>query len=532
MLANASRYLRFIIRRERVISSIWVAALVLSIIGLTAMYPSLFPTPQALLDMQSGLNTPAMIAMMGPVYGLDALTPAIAMAQECLIWVAITIIVMNIFLVNRHTRIDEELGRHEMLISLPVGRLTGSFVTLFWALLMNLAVALLGGLGILALNIEGTTAAGAFAYTGSIAAQGFLFAAITLLAAQLFSTAHGASGFSFLLLGLCYILRASGDMSGNALSVISPLGLGLKVEAFYTDAYWPIYVLLGEAVVFAVAAFAVNAIRDIGAGVIPARKGRAHASRFLCSPFGFAWRMTSRTFLIWAIAVFALGASYGTVVGELDKFVESNETIKQMLQAIGGGSSSLVDAYVPMLSGIMGMLISIPAINAINRLRAEERRGRLEQLYSKRVSRATLYLCFAAIAVIEAVVLTALSALGLYATSASTGLLPLDTLLAASYVQLPAILVVAGLTALLLGCLPRFTALVWAVFGYSFLMLYFGRLFDVPEAARRISPFGNVPLIPVEQFALTPEAILVAIALVLFAAGFISYRRRDMVWKA
>jgi ABC-2 type transport system permease protein len=436
---------------------------------------------------------------------------------------------MNIFFVNRHTRVDEELGRHEMLASLPVGRLSGSLATIKMAFLLNATVSVLSALAIIAINIEGTTASGAFAYTLSIGAQGMVFASVTLLAAQLFGTARGSMGVSFAALGLAYIMRASGDMADNALSYISPMGLGLKVEAFYTDDFAPVAILFAEAVVIAAIALFVNTKRDVGAGVFAARKSKAHASRFLLSPFGFAWRLSKNNFIAWAVAFFVLGAMYGTVIGELDKFVEGNDMIKQMLEA-QGGSGSLAESFLPMLCGIMAWIAAIPAIGAMNRMRVEEKRGRMEQIYARAVSRASIFGSFTIIAIFESLILMFLSGIGLYATSQGTGILPLETILGASFVYVPAILVFAGLSALLVGLLPKLTSIVWALFGYSFLMLYFGRLFDVPEWATRISPFGNTPGIPVQEFNAIPLVLLLIIAAALTAAGyFAGYKRRDVM---
>jgi len=525
---NFIRYKLFIIRRERVMSLIWLASLVFSVAVLAAAYPGLFPTQEALYSIQMGLDTPAMVAMMGPVYGMDSLSTSIAMAQECLIWLAIASIVMNIFFINRHTRVDEELGRHEMLISLPVGRFTGTGAAIVCAFGLNLLISLVSAFAILLINIDGTTTAGAFCYAFSIGAQGFLFAAFTLLAAQLFSTAAGSSAFSFALMGIFYIMRAAGDISGNALSYISPLGLGLKVEAFYTDAFWPLAVLFAEAVVITVIALAIGAKRDVGQGVIPARKGRANAGRFLQSPLGLSVRLTRSAFIIWAATMLILGLCYGTVVGELDKYVEGNSAIREMLESIGGGKVSLVESYIPMLCGIMAMVSCIPVAGAMNRLRAEEKHGRLEQIYSKAVSRGRMFICFAGLAVCEAVVFTFLSAIGLYAAAAGTGLVKFGSVMGAFFVHLPAILVMAALAALLLGVLPKLSAFVWALLSYSFLMLYFGRLFNVPDMAKRISPYGNVPMWPVEELKAAPMVILCVIAAVFFVAGYVCYTRRDV----
>jgi len=529
MFANFMKYNRFILRRERIISPIWIISLIVAAAGLAAMYPSLFPTEESMLTMAESLKAPPMVAMMGPVYGTETLTQAITMAQECLIWLAIAAIVMNIFFINRHTHVDEELGRHEMPCSLPVGRLTGSMVTIVYAFALNLIISFITAVFVIAINIGGTTVAGAFCYGFSIGMQGFVFAAITLLAAQLFSTAGGSMAFSFGVMGLSYILRAWGDMTGNAASYISPMGLGLKVKAFYTDAFYPIIILAVEAVALAAIALAVNAKRDVGAGIIPARKGRSNASLFLRGQFGLAWKLSCKAFCIWAGTLFILGACYGSVVGEMDKFVGSNDTIRQMLEASGGSNGNYVTAFIPMMCSIMALLSSIPVINTINRLRAEEKRGRLEQVYSKSASRASMYASYAVIAIVEAAVFTFLGMYGLYAAADKSLLPDFGTIMGAAFVQLPAILVTGGTAALLVGVLPKFAAFVWALYGYSFLMFYFGRLFTIPEFVKRIAPFGNVPQYPIEEFSLSSVIILSAVAVGLFAAGLIFYRKRDII---
>ena len=85
-LKGLARYMRFIAKRERIISPIWIVAMVGLTAGLVAMYPGIFPTEEAMLSMAQALNTPSMVALMGPVYGMDELSMAIVMAHECLLW--------------------------------------------------------------------------------------------------------------------------------------------------------------------------------------------------------------------------------------------------------------------------------------------------------------------------------------------------------------------------------------------------------------------------------------------------------------
>jgi ABC-2 type transport system permease protein len=474
--------------------------------------------------MAATMNTPSMVAMMGPVYGLDEISAAIVMAQECLIWYALAAIIVNAFLINRHTRADEELGRFEMLAALPVGRLTNNASAICMAFLFNLLLALIIALVTFAFPIGGLTFSGALVYGLSAGAQGFVFAAVTLLCTQLFSTARGSIGASFVILGFMYILRAQGDMSGNELlACVSPLGLGLRVEAFYANNLTPVLVLFAEGAAVSIAALVIGAKRDFGMGVFPARKGRANASRYLRSPLGLAWRLTRGGALAWCVGIFAISAAYGAVIGELDTFLQGNGTMAQLV----GTTGNLVDSFVAMLNNIMSLIISVPLILCVSRLRGEEKRGRLEQVLGLSQPRTVLFGCYILIALAQTVVLALVNGLGLYAAGSSTGLVEFGPLMASAFVFLPAMFVMIGFTALLVGWLPKLTPLVWVLYGYSFTMFLFARLFDVPDWVLRISPFASIPQIPVAELTVAPLVVLCLITAVFITAGLYGFTKRD-----
>ena len=525
MFANLGKYMLFIIRRERINSLVWAICLTAFTISMALLYPNLFPNKEALANMWNALNTPAMIAMMGPLYGSNSLTLSISMAQQCMIWIAIAVIVMNILFVNRHTRADEELGRHQILTSLPIGRLSGPKATIELAFLLNLTIAIISALGLIATGLDGMSVAGAFSYTLSLAAQGTLFAAITLLTAQLFSTSKGCLGVAFAILGLSYVLRANGDMSDNVLSIISPLGLGLRIQAFYKNDFLPVIFLYIEAIVVTGIAFWFNLRRDIGAGVFPAKKGKAHASFFLRSPFGFAWRLSRGSFFAWGFAIFIMSAMYGSVIGELGEFAKGNDVLQQILG--DGSGSSIAEEALPMLCGVMALIATVPVIGTITRIYGEEKRHRIEQIYATSVSRKSIFTSFIGIAIIESIVFTLLSAIGLYVTSYSANIVSFKTIAGASFIFVPAMLTLAGQTALFVGIAPKLTVIVWALFGYSFFVLYFGRLFNVPKWAVNISPFGTTPIL--KDVTARPLIVLCIIAIVLGVIGFYGgYKKRDI----
>ncbi|MCL1846692.1 MAG: hypothetical protein FWF91_01840 [Coriobacteriia bacterium] len=522
--ARMGTYLGFLIRRERIVSVIWIVSVVGLVMLFTSLYPSLTPDEATRLQLATTMSSPAMVAMMGNVYGMEQLSQASIMAQECLIWYLVAVVIMNIFLINRHTRVDEELGRLELFRALPVGRLTGSLAIIVLAFLVNLIIALLSAAGLILLDIGGVTTSGALAFGLAIGAGGFVFAGLTMLCAQVFSTSRSVSGAGFVLLGLFYIMRALGDVSDNALSLISPLGLALKVEAFYSDAVLPLVILLIEGLVLAAAALAICAVRDHGAGVVPARRGRAHATRFLRSPLGLAWRLSRGTSLAWGIGLFVLGASYGSVCADVDSFIEGNELMQQVVGAAGTGL--ILDNYVALIFAIMSMVTSVPVVLSVLRIHNEEKRGRLEQIFAKSVPRLSLYRGFLLVALIESLAFQVLLALGL--SAASGGELAMGAVIGAALCYLPAIWAIAGLAILLVGYLPKLTALVWAVFAYTFVAMYFGRIMDVPEWVQRITPFGNIPQLPIQDFTLLPLVLLTLIAIVLAVPGAWRFTQRDI----
>ncbi|MCL2774015.1 MAG: hypothetical protein FWD71_11760 [Oscillospiraceae bacterium] len=635
------RYCKFIIKREKIISLVWIIAMAVFNMVVVLAYPRLFQNDDAIRSMVATLATPQMQSLMGPVYGpsVDQLTlnnTIIVFAEEMLIWMMIASAVMNVFFINRHTRTDEELGRLEMFRSLPVGRLTNSMSALTCALGINVVMSVLMALGMIAANVAGTTAGGAFVYSFAIGAVGFLFACITLLTAQLFQSARSASMWAFIIFGIFYIIRMYGDMAGSDMAnYISPLGFGLKVYSFWENNVIPIIVILIESVVIAAAALLVCNKRDLGEGVVPAKPGRKNASAFLQNPLGLAWRLTRNMVITWLIVMFCMGAAYGAVIGQitdiainsemfgtliagkneelatiisnlreantvvetinndaglkqkladltasntdinqqLDAIVNSSDTIDQkmanaapldsilqpQLQEIWSGndttapdlrntqllsvfiysadfnkqvsnevSKPLAQAFVAFMFVIMSLVATIPIIGMANRIHSEEKRGRIEPVFARSVNRLSMFGSYILITAIECVALMLCGALGIYAAAASTGLILLSDLIKAAFSYVPSLLAMMGISVLLVGLLPKLTGINWAVFGYSFFAVYFGRLVNMPEWTAQITPYGNIAQIPVETFKLAPIIILIALAVVLTIIGMFAFQKRDI----
>jgi len=240
---NSGKLALFIIKRERVVSAVWLVLLAAFSISVAPAISAMFPGAEARNNFAASFNNPIMVAMMGPVYGIGDYTPGAMYGGMMYLWYIITVGAMNIFFAARNTRADEELGRAEVVRSLPAGRLSIIHSAMLAGFALNAAVAVLTGLGLAVLNIEGMDMAGCMLYGAGAGATGLFFAALSLFFCQLTAHAGGATGASFAALGVIYLLRAAGDVRGNEiLACLSPLGLAQRSQIFVANHVWPIFV--------------------------------------------------------------------------------------------------------------------------------------------------------------------------------------------------------------------------------------------------------------------------------------------------
>ena len=101
-------------------------------------------------------------------------------------------------------------------------------------------------------------------------------------------------------------------------------------------------------------------------------------------------------------------------------------------------------------------------------------------------------------------------------------------LVALSWVQLPAVLVLVGLAVLLIGWAQRATALAWAALGFAVVIGWLGGLLRLPNWVDGLSPYQHLPQVPVEEVAAAPLLVLTLIGVGLIAMGAVGYRRRDI----
>jgi len=539
---NTGKLVRLTMRRERVNSSVWIIILSLFSIVLAPGMHEMFSDAAARTQIASIYDNPIMVAIMGPIYGHDNFTSGAMYGSMMLLWVVITVAIMNIFLVTRHTRTDEEQGRNEVVRSLPVGRLANINATMISAVIINTILALLIGFGLAATGVEGMGFGGSMLYGALTGAVGLVFAAITALCCQLSSSSSGATGMSMAILGIAYMIRAAGDAQGNDfIACISPLGLAQRSQVYVNNYVWPLLVLIALAGIIAAIAYKLNSIRDLGQGFIAAKPGRREAGRSLQSPSGLALRLLKKTVIVWFVVMLIAGASYGSVIGDIGAFVGDSP---EYLQVIGipeeivntmtdaDKSKIIVDYFAAFITVMMTLLCIVPILNASMKVRSEECEGRTEHVLSRVVSRSKYMAGYVTIAFISSILIQFATAAGLYFTTAAvaeTNPFTFGGLMSAFFAYLPAIWVIIGIAVLIVGLFPKATGAVWGIYGFVAFTSFIGGMLKLPEWINWLSPMYHVPRLPMEELTYLPLIVMTLIAAVLTAAGFFFYRKRDMV---
>ena len=564
---NTMSLTRFMLRRERIISSVWIASIVFMVVGLV---PGMRETLDA--DSQEALfamiENPSLVSMMGPAYTLVKESFGGLYTTMMLLLSAFTVGLMNIFLVIRHTRTDEEKWRYEVVRSLPVGRLANLNATLILAVIVNTILAVVVGFGMYLLGDESMSFNGSMIWGACLGVTGLVSAAIAALLSQLLSSSRSALGYSFAVLGLLYLLRAPGDMeikvisgeviTGNMeiLALISPLGLILRTQPYVADYWWPVFIIFGTAIIITIAAFCFNSIRDIDQGILPAKRGRAEGSSLMRSPFGLSFKLLKTAIIVWIAGMFTLGAAYGTVAGEVDQFMASNDLWQQLMigpvgievmrdagytaeqilevirEAVAQEGYTLTELYMSTITNIMGVFTLVPLFIFMLRARAEEKDIRAELILATPVSRLKYLAGYTVIAFSSAIVIQIILAVGLYSVGisvlANPDELSLQFLLTANLIYVPAQWIMLGIVVLLIGVLPKATGAAWGYFTLSLFLIFFGRMNIFPQWLQKLTPFGYVPQLPMDEINYLILIILTLIGAALTTAGFIFYRRRDI----
>jgi ABC-2 type transport system permease protein len=530
-LAGVGTLLRFMLRRDRIRFPSWTLGLTLLLAYFANALQLVYPTAADLQAFSVFSSNPSAALLMGPGFGDGEVTLAKFLVGTYGMYLIIGASLMSILTVTRHTRLEEQTARAELVRGNVVGRHAPLTAALTVAVLMSVAVAVLMGGLLVALEFE---VGSSMLFGASVGAAGLAFAGITATCVQLTAFSRTASGIAGAVLGGGFLVRGLGDMStaqnGDLgwLSWLTPIGWSQQVAAFREDRWWPLAISVACFIVFAGVGYALSARRDLGAGLVSARRGAARAAGWLSTPFALAFRLQRASLIGWGASVFAGGLAYGTFTQAM---VEGFADAPPELLVLFGGEEDLLTGYLGMMGLLFALVSTVYAILAMQSLRGEEFDGRAEPVLATSVSRQGWLGSWVAVTALGVVWLLAAAGLGeAIGAAASTGAGELfgDVFLG-HVAHTSAVWVTLAVAALLYAVVPRLVPLVWVVFGYAFLIGFFGPLLDAPEWVVELSPYEHIGEYPSEEISVVAMLVLAAIAAAIAVSALALFRRRDLI---
>ena len=520
---------RFAIRRDRVLLPVWTLAFTLLTVVSASATMALYPTEASRITAATAVNdVPVAVAIYGRIWDPTSLGALSLLKLAAMGGVMIG--VLAIMLMTRHLRGEEEKGRTELLGAAPIG----NFAALASAFIVTMAALIsIGVLSAAGLTLVGLPLTGSVAFGLSWIAMGASFAAIAAITNQLTVSARTANSIAMIVLGAAYLLRAVGDVLGDAagpswLSWISPIGWGQQVRPFAGDRFIVLLIPIIFTLIYLAVASRLQSLRDLGGGLIPERVGRAQASGLLASPLGLAWRLQYPMLIGWLIAYIVFSAVIGSIINDLSAMFDTPQA-QQFIAALGG-SVNMMNSFIAMEFGIIAFITAAYGIVTVRRLTSEESSGHAEVILATHTSRHSFAMSHLWIALLGTMVLTVVQGVVFaYASAVQTGNFDqVGSTIQASLVTLPAIWVMIAVVVTSYGFNSRFTIFAWILMVAFLLVAELGSLLSWPQWLMNTSPFVHIPKLPAAMMDWTPMFWLTAIAVFLVAFGLIRLQRRDI----
>ncbi|MEO8829524.1 polyketide antibiotic transporter [Lapillicoccus sp.] len=526
--AGTATLVRLALRRDRLVIPLSIVGLVALAGGSAKSSLDLFQGQATIDATRALLASPAILAMYGPVANPD--NPDSFAVFKTLLLGAVALAILAVVVVRRHTRTEEEAGRTELVGAGVVGRrapLTAAVIVSAGTVLVTSALAAASLVG------AGLGPTGSVAFGAAWASAGLVFTGVTAVAAQLTATTRGCGAWALGALAVAYLLRAVGDTAtgaASALTWLSPLGWAEKIEVFGENRLVVALLPLAVSGLLVVGAYALQARRDIGSGLLAARPGPRRAPASLRSPWALAWRLQRATLLGWAVAYAVLGVVLGGVAGSVGA-IASSAQMQDLLRKLGGTAGSITDIFVSTEVQFLAIGAAAYGISAALRLRSEEADLHTEQVLATGATRRVVLASHALVALLGSALLMLLlgASLALGTASGSDGFAAaLGHVLPSALATIPPVWVCVGLALAIFGSAPRVVYAAWGLLALFVFVGEFGSLVDLPQVAIDLSPFVHAAVVPGTAVVALPLVVLLALAGALVTAAGVAFRRRDI----
>ncbi|MEV4108597.1 polyketide antibiotic transporter [Nonomuraea sp. NPDC049695] len=528
-LAGTGHLVRLALRRERGIAPWWILLIVTLALVMVSYVTRAMGTYELKVNYTELIARTSFLRALGGGVVEPRLEVLATWRSGGFLYVASAFAAL--MSVVRHTRREEDAGRIELVRSGVVSR----YAPLTAALLVAGGVSLAAGALTAAVLIGiGFPPVGSVAYGAAITAAGWVFGAVAAVAAELARSARTATTISLSVLGAAYVMRYAGDATGQYwLKALSPIGWSHLVRPYQDERWWMLGVpILAGAVLYAVA-YRLLDRRDLGAGLLPERLGRASAPE-LRGPVSLAWRLHRGLLAKWAVGV-ACFAAAGAGLSPLTKDLLSRpsvvvENITRMLGVSGEGRT--LGAYSWYLILVISYAVALYPVLMTLRLRSEEISGRAESVQSTPLTRLRWAAGHLVVTGLGTAALMAVAGLvfgTLYSVLVGDLATDLPRFLAGALSTVPAAWCVGAVCMLAYGLLPRASvALSWVVWLLTAALgKVAGPLYGIWNGTP-LEPFHYIPNAMIgTPFDARPTLTLTAVTALLLGGALMALRRRD-----
>ena len=208
------------------------------------------------------------------------------------------------------------------------------------------------------------------------------------LASQLAPTRRMALELGGAVLGVWFLLRVIADTASGVtwLRWLTPLGWAEQLRPFAGAKPLVLVLPVASAALLLWLAARINASRDIGTGVLPARDSAEPRLGLLSSPMAQALRSERSSLIVWLASVGAFAYILG-VVAKSSSSAGISKNLNRELGKLGTGSIVTPTGYLGFTFIFFVLVISVFACAQVGMARHEEAEQRLETLLSLPVAR-------------------------------------------------------------------------------------------------------------------------------------------------
>ncbi|KSU12124.1 hypothetical protein LMG8526HA_01367 [Lactococcus lactis] len=481
------------------------------------------------------VKNPAMVGLFGPTpinnptnYSLGPI-----FGQTMTLITGLTFAIISIIYVVNRSRKEEDDGITELFRSYSIGKLANTTALVMELLLLHLIMAVLLALSIEAQNVAGLNHLESnflFAFTTS--AQGFLWGMFALLFGQIFSEASTTKGMTFGLLGLLYIVRMLTDVINLSIGWFNPLSWSYLAFPYVKchENWLAVFLTFLLAFILLGISYILELKRDVGVGYFPERKARLHGKKGHFGFPGLVLNLEKKMIIGWLLASFVLGLVYGSMFGQMDQFISSNKTVKELFVGNETAASAIRGNFMVTLFSILSILIAAFGVILLTKMVSEERKNRLEALYALPLSRLKVYSTYLLTAILSVILAQFLALFGIFIEQlGNKNALSFLEIMKSGMIWLVAVIFVLAILSLLLGLVPRLAELIWVYLAFLLFMTYLGKLLSLPKWLENLSIYNYIPKLPVEKMNLSNVLFILILSVLLILLGFGAYRRRDLI---